>query len=314
MSSSSSTTPARPEGDASADPSRGRTVLTWLLLGTWGVLVAFGLVSLASPHWLESLSRRGRTTEAHMGRFYGDNAFQKGDFARAVAEYRRAADILPDDVDLQVYLGAAYVNIGDLAQGRDALARAVGLHPTPRLRQVIELYQGDIAAREKRHDEALAHYEQAVGSAIRADLALQRIATLHVENEDFARARDIFAQVLTIKTDLHRPYDDMIDRTRESAESDSAAAAWMRSAGARPLTQTDWARFDTTTIRRQLDHDREIAKTHNHLGFIEYRLGDLPAARRHFERSLQIWPGNQDAARNLRVLDAKLAARPASAS
>jgi tetratricopeptide (TPR) repeat protein len=290
---------------SSTTPARRRTVLTWILLGTWGVLIAFGLVSLSDPNWLEDLSRRGQTTEAYMGRYYGDDAFKRGNYAKAIAEYRRATEILPDAAGLHVNLGVAYVKTGDLVRGRAALNRASQLSPTPRMQNVIALYLGDAAAREGRSDEALAYYRQAQTSAIREDLALRRIAGLALESEDYPEALADFQKVLAIQTDPRTTYRDMVDRAREIAEDDSAAAAWMRSAGARALTDADWARFDTVTIRRMLNADREIAKTHNHLGFAYYQVQDLPAAARHFERSLAIWPGNQDAVRNLGVIKAR---------
>ena len=64
----------------------------------------------------------------------------------------------------------------------------------------------------------------------------------------------------------------------------------------------DLARYDLEIVRRMQESDPEIAKTHNHLGLIHARLGNTGEAIKQFQRSLQIWPDNVDAKRNLQLL------------
>jgi len=61
--------------------------------------------------------------------------------------------------------------------------------------------------------------------------------------------------------------------------------------------------YDLGLIGRLNSRDRELAKTHNRLGLICARLGDLDGAIGHYHSSARIWPGNEAAVTNLPILE-----------
>jgi Flp pilus assembly protein TadD len=70
-------------------------------------------------------------------------------------------------------------------------------------------------------------------------------------------------------------------------------------------------RFDLQILRRAQATDRRVAVVHNHLGWALIQLERFADAAGHFRESLKIWPGNPNAANNLRVLDRMVADRRA---
>jgi tetratricopeptide (TPR) repeat protein len=283
--------------------------VTWILLGVWTILISFGIVSIGRPKWLTSFATRGRMEEAAMGRHLGDNAMKRGDLRRAIAEYRHSLEIYPEGTDIQTNLGIAYVKAGEFARGRSALQKAAAMEPTPQMRTLIALSLGDAAQCEKRMEEAIRYYGQAESLGARPDLVYQRLGLSYLAAGDLGRARSAFERSLEAQLDPEFPYRQMIDVARGGmSESSPQARRWAESAGSGNLTEKDWARFDSVTIRQMHETDPEIAKTHNHLGLISYRLGDRADAIRHFEKALAIWPDNADARRNLQALRAQGAA------
>ena len=306
MSSSSSTTPAsRPAGEAPPDgpkASARRTVITWVLFGIWGVLVAFGILSLFSPTWLEDLGQRGRSTEAFVGQHFGDLAFRSGDYARAIAEYRRALEIDPDNAGIYLNLGIAYLECRQPWPAREALQKAEECATTPRMHSRIALYRGDLERLQGRTEEALHYYAAALGPETRPDLVYRKIGALHLEQENYELARQSFEQCLAAQLDPQLPYREMLNRARDAAATDAELQAWLETWGSQELTAAHWAKLDQETVDLMHQSDPEIAKTHNHLGLICYRLDRIDDAIGHFEASLAIWPGNRDAVTNLRIL------------
>ena len=311
MSSLSSTTPARNPGAGQArksgPPSRSRGFWTWVLLTIWIVLMAFGAVSMTNPEWLEGAKQGGKEAGARAYRHYGDAELEKSNYKLAIAQYLRALEIRSDQPEVLVNLSIAYLKLGDLSRGKNALLRAARMEATPGTRSFIALYLGDVSERENRADEAVGYYREALSLGARPKLVYRKLGALYLRNKDHASARDAFEKSLREQTDPLLPYREMLSRSRERAEKDPEIQRWPQTEGGPELSETDWARYDLQSIHQMHATDPEIAKTHNHLGLISYHMGDLETAIRHFEGSLAIWPGNADAVRNLQVLKSELA-------
>ena len=315
MSSSSSTTRASASGNAPARAARTasgrRTMMTWILLGVWAVLVVFGILSLSAPKWLERIGERGRMGDAMMGRNLGDLAFRRGDYDRAIGAYVDALRIDPEAGGIHLNLGVAYLERRQVARAREAFLKAEALETTPRARARIALHLGDIDRIEGRTEEALGHYASALEQGMRPDLVYRKTGTLHLEAENYELAREAFEKSLAAQLDPLLPYREMLDRARDvAATGDERTVAWLKTWESRELTEADWTKFDRETLQLMLASDPEIAKTHNHLGLICYRLGQPGKAVDHFEASLAIWPDNVDAVTNLRILKSRATAAP----
>ena len=308
MSSSFSTTPAKDGGAQTPRPpapERSRTVITWALLAIWAVLISFGLVSLTNPTWLDKLARTGQESESYAYKHYGDTEMKNGNFPFAVAQYQRALEIRPGQADVQVNLAIAYIRMGNLSQGRSALLEARQMGAAPGLERSISFYLGEISERENRPDEAVQHYLEALSQGARPAGVYQKLGAIRLAAQDYPGALEAFERVLAAQTDPGLPYRDMVRRIEETTEEELAAHRWLAKQPSAEISEEGWRHYDREAVNLMHASDPEIAKTHNHLGLIHYRMGNIDQAIAHFEQSLAIWPGNVDATRNLPILRAQ---------
>jgi tetratricopeptide (TPR) repeat protein len=273
-----------------------------VLLSAWAVLMTFGVIVVINPVELQRLSQGGQEAEAQACRLYGDNELKKGNVRLAISQYLHSLEIHANQPDVCVNLALAYLKTGNVRLAENALHQAAGLNPTAGLQAMISVHLGEVSEADGHPDEAIRHYEEALSLGARPDLVHQRLGTLYLGMGDLGHALDAFQRVLAEQSDSLRPYQEMLRRTEELAQEDPEAGRWLETAGRSELSQADWNRFDLKSIRQMQAIDPEIAKTHNHLGLILYRLGDRTAAIRHFEQSLAIWPRNTDAVRNLQII------------
>lgn len=303
MSSSSSTIPVRSEGRAdTAAPARSRLVIAWILLVVWALLIGFGLVSLTNPTWLDKIAASGAAAEAYAYKHYGDVELKNGNLPKAVAQYQRSLEIYPEQPEAQANLGIALVRGGNLRQGQEALLKARTLGASQGLERSICFYLGEVAEREKRFDDAIDSYMQALRNGARADNVYQKVGAILLARQEYSGALEAFTKVLASQTDPALPFREMVRQIEEATAEDLEARRWLAAQPSVELREEDWRRYDRETIDRMHATNPEIAKTHNHLGLIHYRMGDVAMAIEQFERSLAIWPGNTDAVRNLTIL------------
>ncbi len=244
MFSSSSTTPARSARNAAAPPagptSRSGTIITWMLLVIWAVLLAFGVISMADPEWLETLARKGRDAEADAYKHLGDNELKKGNDALAIAQYMKALSISAEQPDVLLNLGIAYLRRGDLARAETSLRQASRLGPTSRVRPYLSLHLGESAEMQNRQEEAIRYYEQALQEGGRPDLVYRKLGATYLAQKDYARAAEAFEKTLEAQTDPRLPYQQMLERTQEAAEQDSVSRRWVESDGAQNPSEAEW--------------------------------------------------------------------------
>jgi len=281
---------------------RSRLVIAWILLVVWALLIGFGLVSLTNPTWLDKLAASGVAGEAYAYKHYGDVELKNGNFPKAIAQYQRSLEINPGQSEAQANMGIAFIRAGNLRQGQEALLKARTLGTTQGLERSICFYLGEVAEREKRFDDAIDHYLQALQNGARIDHVYLKVGAIHLARQEYPAALEAFTKVLAAQTDPALPFREMVRRIEETTDEDLEARRWLAAQPSVELRDADWRLYDRETIDRMHATNPEIAKTHNHLGLIYYRMGDAAKATEQFERSLAIWPGNTDAMRNLAIL------------
>jgi tetratricopeptide (TPR) repeat protein len=283
-------------------PSRRQVSLTWGLLFVWLVLMSFGIVSLADPEWLQELSRPGVEAEARAYKDYGDDALRRHDYGSAVAQYERSLEIKPGQVRVLLNLAIAYMHAGNAVRAAELLNSALQMESTDFIRGAVFYNYGELLERQGRRPEALDYYRQAVESGAEQDKVYRKLGSLYFDMQQYEKARDAFEKALAHQLDPCRSYRDMLYRSLDIYESDTTYLPIIEERLAGHTTPDDLAPFDLELIRQLQQSDTEIAKTHNHLGVICAQLKDTAEAARHFRRSLEIWPGNTDATRNLALL------------
>ncbi len=274
-----------------------RRILTCLLLAVWLMLIGVGVLSAIHPDWLEEWSSLGATSEATAYKRYGDALLHQGEYSKAVAQYNRSLEIDPDRGSVMVNLAVAYRSLGMNDRSARMLQQALRLEGDQH--GLIAFNLGELAESSSELEKALEYYRQAVDGLIEQDLVYRKIGALLLQKGDYERALQAYERCLQAQTDNGLLYRQMLLRARHSFEGDSATCLIIRQHLNDGLSGEALAAFDMTIIQRLRQNNPEIAKTHNHLGFIHYQLQNMESAREHFSRSLAIWPGNRDASSGL---------------
>lgn len=324
MSSSSSTTRARPRPDRVAVRQPGRTerAFTLFLLAVWVLLMALGLVSGLRPEWIEGAARRGQDAEARAYKNFGDDALRRGDVLLALGQYERALEIRPDDLRVQVNRGIALIRMagpqgrGETAATGEAALRSVLRPDCPRvLRGVVHFNLGELCKVQGRRAEALEQYRLALAHDADPDRVGRLLGGLLAASGDIPGAQAAFEQALATRLDLATPYHQMLVRSLDAHEDEPALRAPIEAALAAGITAGDLERYDLAFIREQTERDPEVSRTLNDLGVMYIQQGQRaaePAVRERafaealasFERALAVWAGNTEARENLARLRA----------
>jgi tetratricopeptide (TPR) repeat protein len=283
-----------------AKSTRAKSVFTWILLLTWVFLISFALISTTEPGWLKWMSQFGRAGEANTLADYGDNFLMQRNYSMAIAQYQKAIEIKPDHIGALVNLAIAYSLAGNHRQGLQVLENA--LVKTDMQEGTIYFNMGDILRRQGKYDQSIENYRKAISTEVEQDLVYQRLGSLYMEMGKYEDARQAFEKTLEIQNDLSTPFVKMLYRSLPFFEDKPDDESVIKGMLARGVSTNDMCNFSTDIIENLNSRNPEIAKIHNHLGYIYARQNNLPAALKHFEKSLQIWPDNSDAAKNLGII------------
>jgi tetratricopeptide (TPR) repeat protein len=280
--------------------SQKRNVATWCLLILWVFLITFGAISLFNPAWLQELSRHGVEAESRDYKNFGDDLRIKGDFRLALAQYQRALEIKPDYADAAVNMAITYSRTGDFSRAADLLVRSLSFEDSRK--DVIYCTLADISMKQNRIEEAIDYCQRALSANPDHHIIHRKAGELYLKIRDYEKAAEAFEKSLSIQTDIAYPYRNMLKESLPEFEDDSPDFATIRAMLDTDFTAEDLSDYDLQIIRETLDSDPEIAKTHNRLGVIYAMQKNFDLAAEHFEKSLEIWPGNIDATRSLEKL------------
>jgi len=280
--------------------SKNRKVIIIFLMFIWCFLISLAFISAADPPWLRELSQIGRQGGSRAMLGYGDDYLHQGDYNMAIAQYQKALKIKPDYVGAAVNMAICYNKQGNTNQAiwllEDALKRATAY------RGIIYYNIAEIFEEQGKIDDAIANYEKAIGTELDQSLVYRKLGPIFLDMKDYPKALDAFNKLLAIQTDVTMPYQLMLKNSLPGYETDSLNQVKIKSLIETGVTVEKLSAYDLTTIKNNMADDKEIAKTHNHLAFIYAMQNNIDAAIDHFEQSLKIWPGNQDATKNLPLL------------
>ncbi len=277
-----------------------QTIFTWVLLLIWIILVSFAAISTLDPKWLQELARPGIKAESGSYKDYGDNLLRERNYRMAIVQYQYALEIKPDNMGALVNLAITYGQAGNIQRGvkilKDALQKDTGRRGT------ISYNLGELLEKQGNIVEANQYYEEALNSEVEQDLVCRKLGTLYLDSRQYEKARVAFEKTLAVQNDPAYLYQNMLTRSLTIYQDDTVNLPIIEELLARNISAEDLAPYDVEIIRQIQRNNPEIAKTHNHLGLIYSIQGDITRAIEHFQQSLQIWPGNIDAQRNLQVL------------
>jgi tetratricopeptide (TPR) repeat protein len=276
-----------------------RRFFTWALVALWCILISFGIISLSDPKWLEDLSRSGAKIEARWFRDYGDNHLRAGRYRLAIVQYERALQIDPDNVAAMVNQAIAYNRAGYPDRAEQVLKNALEIETYQK--GVIYFNLADLLQKEGRKDEAIRCYEQAIDAEPEPAYIYRELGIFYLRAQQYEEARQAFQMALDTETDLTSSYQNMLRNSISVFEDDTTNLRIIKSQLARDIRTEDLARYDPEIVELMKQRDPGTAKTHNLLGLAYVRLGDADSAIAHFEKSLQILPGNREIIKNLQL-------------
>ncbi|MFH2048726.1 MAG: hypothetical protein ABIJ12_04695, partial [bacterium] len=93
---------------------------------------------------------------------------------------------------------------------------------------------------------------------------------------------------------INLPYKDMLWHCLDTYSNDTVHLPIIEAQLSKEIDSVVLKPYDLKIIQQQHQTDQEIAKTHNHLAYIQVQLENYSSARRHYLESLQIWPNNVD--------------------
>jgi len=282
--------------------SRSQVILTWSLLLIWTLLMSFGVVSHLDPQWLQELSRPGRDVEALDYKGFGDNALREGKYGLAIANYQRSLEILPDQVPVLTNLAVAYRKAGDFASGARLLTEALRSETSPSLKAVIACNLGELREEQGQLDQAVQHYQEALGCNVEQHRIYHRLAMLYIKTEEFDKARAAFEMVLEKRLDPALEYQQMLQHAADIYADNPTHLPIIEEQLARGVDAEDLRYYDLEIVRSVQQHDPAIASIHDFLGMVCVRVRDLDAAIDHFRQSLQIYPDNPHTVKRLQEL------------
>ncbi len=282
------------------------------------------MLQVATSHAFASLQDSGGSSRALEDFAEGEKYFRAARYQEAIAVFERVAS---DNLAAVLNMSAALINIADFARARlvleDGLSRAQR-QPQRLLDAALRANSGVLDARQGRLNEALAHYEVAVGlfraenDARGSGDVLLNAANARVHKGDYAGAK----QQLSEAVRAHRASAGLLGRANalacrgyiqlDSGDLDEAlktlakasefyGQARSRSGQAHALMLTGNVYFknddllaalaiyeQTSALCNQAGDPLGEASALVNIGNVNFKQGDLNAALKNYEEALEV--------------------------
>jgi len=263
----------------------------------WLFLMSFGVVSSINPRWLQELSRKGIATESRTYKNSGDALLQNGHYQLAISDYQKALEIKSDNIGALVNLAIAFGRNGNWAQAYKILNDALLMEDVQK--NVIYLNLGELYKNREKWNKAIDCYKNALAYKIDQVSIYYKLGNLYIIKKQYEDALDALKKALMLNLNSKTEYLDMLRHSIALYKDDTLNLSIIEKQLADGINDSDIAFYDLKTIQRTKRNSRDVAKIHHRLGFVYVQLGAFTKAVEHLRISLQIWPDNTDAKRDL---------------
>lgn len=297
-----STIPADTHNSGENSPSSAaRTSITWALLTIWSALMCFAVLSIANPPWMQKLSELGKHAETIHYKHYGDNELlRKQNYRSAIAQYRKAVEIDPENIGALVNMAISYSRLGDEKTAFRLFADVLKHEGVQK--GVIYYNIAEVLEKSGKIEQAIKYYERALGKDLDPVTVYNKLGQMYVSVGRFEEAREALQTALEIRTNLNYSYREMLRRTVGLSQNDTVHLNAVETELAREIGETELAAFDIEVIRQMQSRDKELAHLHHGLGVALLGLADTTGAASEFRTALQLVPNNSESAAMLRQL------------
>jgi len=292
----------RAETLAGGAVSSTQSVFTKILISIWVLLMAFGVVAVWNPAWMQELSRIGMFSESTHYKQYGDSFMSgRGDYKQAISSYQRSLEIMPDNTGAMVNMAIAYMYLGDSKKAVQLFREVLRSDDPPR--GVVYYNMAEVLERDGRIPEAIECCRRAMNYSDVDPLQVQRrLGLLCAASDQYEEARQAFENCIEIETDPAYLYRSMLLLSLDLCKGDPENLAVVEGVLADDIGVDDLAAYDLETIQRMQKSSRDISRTYYHLARTLTKLNDTAQATTQLRKSLQIWRGNSDAFKLLNEL------------
>ena len=208
--------------------------------------------------------------------------FTMRDTAKAVAAYRKAIAVAPNDPKPHSALGFVMAEAGSLDVAISELDRAVALKADdPETRKSL----GDLYLARGEADSAIAYYRSVLALDPDAVQVRQRVGSIYAEKGDFDSAVAEYRRCIRDAPKWALPYSNLASVYLQRGTADSAIAAYRRCIALMP----------------------EDAALQNNLGYAYARHGLIDSAIAAYQRAIRFSPDPRmlrDAQNNLIIMQA----------
>jgi len=291
-------------------PSRTEVILTWCLLAVWLLLMSFGIVSHLNPQWLQELAQPGREVEAAEARRFGDDVFRQGNYALAIAHYRRSLEILADQPGVQLSIAIAYRDAGDFTNGARILTDMLQREGSPRLKAAVCYNLGELYEKQGKRDEALRCFEQASRHELGDERIHRKLGSLYAEKGQYEQARVACERALEILLDPALEYKAMLRRGLDAYKDYPEHLPVIEEQLAQGIGADELACYDLEIIRQVQQNSPEVAAVYNDVGLLCVLVNDVEGAIDYLQKVLQIQPDDITTKNRLQQLQQLQQRRP----
>ena len=160
--------------------------ITLAILAIWGVILAFGIITLLSPPWLVELSNPGLNAEAINIKTTGDRYLKNNEPEKAIALYKSALKILPDYQAAVANLAIAYQKTRNYQNA--ILSFQYLLNDNPMHPDVVYYNLGELEEKTGKSAEALKYFLLAAEHAPYPQNALQKAGKITMDQKKWEKS------------------------------------------------------------------------------------------------------------------------------
>lgn len=266
-------------------------------------LLASLWLALAAPAQIDDSSH----SEVRARFAAGGAAMQAGQFVAAEVEYRAALDLMPGLSEARANLGLVLFLQGKFADSVSELGRVAAERPDL---PGVQLFLGLAHLKLGAPARAIPPLKRTLAESPGNLEARRALAACHLAERDYGGALREFQAAFSHDPDmagawfrLGRDYTKLMSELAGSLVVGHADSVWASRLGADMLGLSQAWEAAAKYYEAALSKDPDLVGLHGSAGGAYLRLGDFPAAERHFKAELRVSPSSEQALLGLAELD-----------
>jgi len=241
----------------------------------------------------------------------GNRYAARGDHARALAEYQRVLEIMPDSADAHNSAGNALL---ELDRGQEAVAAFENARRIQPRSAIIEYNLANAYRRLEQAQQAEAHFRRAIELDPRLAQAHNNLGTLLQARDEMASAETAYRRAIILEPGYAQAHYNLGVLLAKRGDVEGAIASYRLTTQLDPKNAHAYYNLGAALKQQRrspeaqacylaaLQLDPGYAEAHSNSGTIDLEFGRFDAAREHFQRAIQLSPDLAEAHHNLGML------------